>query len=186
MALSNRGELCKDFWHSAASLEIVLRIYLASSLIIQWNLGYSECWDVKSGRGYGPVLVYRVFIGGSIFFPMQKAVWGLFDLLSGFHLNLLQYKWFLRDVCGFCEMVQAMNFFSVSAQGLAVHLEADLAPRSIRLSRSNGWLNRSVNDHYCKMWGKVSCQNAWYSGDKWILLRRSQSFPRSGEVCKVL
>jgi hypothetical protein len=27
---------------------------------------------------------------------------------------------------------------------------------------------------------------AWYSGDKWILLRRSQSFPRSGEACKVL
>jgi hypothetical protein len=53
----------------------------------------------------------------------------LFDLLSGFHLNLLQYKWLLRDVRGVCEMMQAMNFFPVSVQGLAVHLEADLAPR---------------------------------------------------------
>jgi hypothetical protein len=30
-------------------------------------------------------------------------------------------------------MVQAMNFFPVSVQGLVVHLEADLARRSIRL-----------------------------------------------------
>jgi hypothetical protein len=72
--------------------------------------------------------VYRVFIGGSICFPLQGAACGLFDLLSGFHLNLLQYKWFLRDVRAVCEMVQAMNFFPVSVQGLAVHLEADLAP----------------------------------------------------------
>jgi hypothetical protein len=54
--------------------------------------------------------VYRVFIGGSACFSLQGAAWGLFDLLSGFHLNLLQYKWFLRDVRGVCEMVQAMDF----------------------------------------------------------------------------
>jgi hypothetical protein len=54
--------------------------------------------------------VYRVLIGGPICFPLQGAAWGLFDLLSGFHLNLLQYKWFLRDVRGVCEIVQAMNF----------------------------------------------------------------------------
>jgi hypothetical protein len=54
--------------------------------------------------------VYRVFIGGSIYFPLQGAAWDLFDLLSGFHPNLMQYKWFLRDVHGVCEMAQAMNF----------------------------------------------------------------------------
>jgi hypothetical protein len=57
--------------------------------------------------------VYRVFFGGPIWFSLQGPACGLFDLLSGFHLNLLQYKWFLRDVRGVCEMVQAMNFFPV-------------------------------------------------------------------------
>jgi hypothetical protein len=91
-----------------------------------------------TGRELVPVLVYRVFIGGSICFPLQGAAWGLFDLPSGIYLILLQYKWFLPDVRGVCEMVQAMNFFPVSVQGLAVHLEADLAPRCIWRPCSNG------------------------------------------------
>jgi hypothetical protein len=73
--------------------------------------------------------VYHVFIVGSICFPLQGAAWGLFDLLSGFYLNILQYNWFLRDVRAVCGIIQAMNFFLLSVQGLAVHLEAYLAPR---------------------------------------------------------
>jgi hypothetical protein len=73
----------------------------------------------------------------------------------------------------------------VSVQELAVHLEADLTPQCIRLSCLNGRPNWSVNYHDCEMWNKVSCQKTWYSVHKWILLRRSESFPRSGEVYKV-
>jgi hypothetical protein len=38
----------------------------------------------------------------------------LFDLLNGFHLNLLQYKWFFRDVREICEVVQAMKHLTQS------------------------------------------------------------------------
>jgi hypothetical protein len=75
-ALSKRRELCRAFWHAVHSLGIILRIRLVSSRIIQWDLNYSECWHVKSGREHVPVLVCRVFIGGSICFPLQGAAWG--------------------------------------------------------------------------------------------------------------
>jgi hypothetical protein len=60
--------------------------------------------------------------------------------LRDFHIHMDNYKVHNSDLTKgkLDEKVQAMNFFPVSVQELAVHLEADLTPQCIRLSCLNG------------------------------------------------
>jgi hypothetical protein len=158
------------FWHSVASLGIILRIYLVSSRIIQRDLNYSECWDVKSGREHVPVLACRVFIGGtSTAEEFCGALHGSFHLLGTIGPTIPRDRTAspMSIVCSvliscwmrFCRLGKAKKWCRTFlwCDNMLFRMGSS-SPWHRRLPCSNGRPNWSVNIHYCDMWGKVSCQ----------------------------